>query len=287
MRAAERRCTAILATLLPKVRWSCLGLTVAWLCAPAGSAPTVPTQVSACASCHGATGESLAPDIPNLAGQKRDYLVSQLMAFRAGERKNDMMQAVAGQLTPHDVQLLAEYWAALPPAAPDSAAVGTVPIPSQMRFPARFPAGLTEYDRGIDPATRVVFVRYANALALDAARAGRPLPLGSLLFTGEYAAALDATGKPLKDLHGRWAAASLQSVSGMQAEKGWGEGVPSLLRNADWHYGLWSATGQSRLAGNHARCLACHKPLSAQSHVFTLPALQRPITPPTRSRDAD
>lgn len=269
-----------------RFRWarvSCAGALAALLCAPAGSAPAVPTQVPACASCHGATGVSVATDIPNLAGQKRDYLVAQLMAFRAGERKSDLMQAIARQLTPQDIRLLADHWAGLPPAVPDKAAMAAAQIPSQMRFPAGFPAGLAEYDREIDPATRVVFVRYANALAIDAARAGRPLPPGSVLFTGEYAAALDAAGRPYQDVQGLWVAAALQSVSGMQTEKGWGDVVPALLRNADWHYGLWSPNGQSRLAGNHARCLACHKPLDAQDHVFTMPALRRSLAVPLPS----
>jgi cytochrome c553 len=234
-------------------------------------APRLAAQLQACISCHGPTGESVAGDIPNLAGQKRDYLAVQLAAFRSGERKHDMMQAIAKQLSPEDIKGLADHWSKVPVAR----ATPQGGIPSRMQFPAGFPAGLTEYDRDVDPATRIVFVRYANAPAWAAARAKRPLPAGSMLMTGEYAAQLDAAGQPLKDPQGRWVAGDLQTVTGMQSQAGWGDAMPALLRNADWNYGLWSAAGVSRIGNDHARCLACHKPLDQQSHVFTLPALQR------------
>jgi hypothetical protein len=222
-------------------------------------------------SCHGTAGESVSGDIPNLAGQKREYLVNQLSAFRAGERKNELMQAVAQQLSPEDINALAAYWSALPAAAAKEAPAS---ISSQMTFPASFPSGLIEYDREIDLPTQVVFVRYANAVAVEAARAGSSLPPGSMLFTGEYAAALDAANKPRQDAEGRWTVARLLSVSGMQTEQGWGSQVPPLLRNADWNYGLWSPAGQPRLGTDHARCLACHKPLAAQDYVFTISTLR-------------
>lgn len=40
-----------------------------------------------CAACHGNNGISMIPMYPNLAGQKEQYLVLQMKAFRDGERK--------------------------------------------------------------------------------------------------------------------------------------------------------------------------------------------------------
>ena len=51
-----------------------------------------------CAGCHGEAGVSVAANIPNLAAQKADYLTAQLEAFRAGERTNPLMNAIAAQL---------------------------------------------------------------------------------------------------------------------------------------------------------------------------------------------
>jgi cytochrome c553 len=40
-----------------------------------------------CANCHGANGQSLKPDVPNLAGQNTVYVLNQLNKFHDGRRK--------------------------------------------------------------------------------------------------------------------------------------------------------------------------------------------------------
>ena len=64
----------------------------------------------ACAACHGRNGVSVSGDIPNLAAQKDQYLTVQLKAFRAGTRKNDFMNVMAGQLSDADIANLAAYF---------------------------------------------------------------------------------------------------------------------------------------------------------------------------------
>lgn len=54
--------------------------------------------IGTCQACHRHAGISEAADMPNLAGQKLNYLVRQLEAFRSGERKDAQMAAIAGQL---------------------------------------------------------------------------------------------------------------------------------------------------------------------------------------------
>ncbi|MBS0383413.1 MAG: cytochrome c [Proteobacteria bacterium] len=68
-----------------------------------------------CAACHGMQGISIAPIYPNLAGQKQEYLVTQLKAFRDGSRKNAIMQPMAKGLTDADIVNIAAYLAALKP----------------------------------------------------------------------------------------------------------------------------------------------------------------------------
>jgi len=45
-----------------------------------------------CANCHGDGGNSVKPDIPNLAGQNPSYLLEQLRQFSDGRRRNDFME---------------------------------------------------------------------------------------------------------------------------------------------------------------------------------------------------
>jgi cytochrome c553 len=47
-----------------------------------------------CANCHGEGGNSIKPDVPNLAGQNTAYLMEQLRRFADGRRRNDFMEGV-------------------------------------------------------------------------------------------------------------------------------------------------------------------------------------------------
>lgn len=68
------------------------------------------TQYEAtCIACHGANGISVAPIYPNVGGQKEQYLVEQLKAFRDGSRKNDIMQPQAQGLSNTQIANLAAY----------------------------------------------------------------------------------------------------------------------------------------------------------------------------------
>jgi hypothetical protein len=39
---------------------------------------------------------------------------------------------------------------------------------------------------------------------------------------------------------------------------GWGRDIPDMLRNEDWNYAAFSATGERSTTVNQAECLACH-----------------------------
>lgn len=69
-----------------------------------------------CAACHGNNGISMIPMYPNLAGQKEQYLVLQMKAFRDGERKNMVMAPMSAGLSDTDIANLSAYYASLDPA---------------------------------------------------------------------------------------------------------------------------------------------------------------------------
>lgn len=226
--------------------------------APAPAAPSAPVDVSACQACHGENGISSNPRVPNLAGQQQAYLAAQLEAFRAGTRRNDSMQAIAGQLSDAEIAALAAYWNSRPMTAAEAHGQATAgpAIPSRMTFPANFPAGFTSYER-IPAEGGGITERYANAAALAAARAGRPLPDGSTIVVVNR----NASGTAI-------------SYAAMAARAGWGDAVPTLLRNGNWDYALFDAAHVRNDRLNQAPCLACHRPQAQNSFVFTLPALR-------------
>jgi cytochrome c553 len=67
-----------------------------------------------CAGCHGSGGKSSNAQFPNLAAQQATYIIAQLKAFKSGERKNSMMEALAANLSDADMENLAAYFSALP-----------------------------------------------------------------------------------------------------------------------------------------------------------------------------
>jgi cytochrome c553 len=72
-------------------------------------------EAAGCFACHGvdgvATADALAADknVPNLAAEPDLYLQFQLVFFRKGVRKNDVMNAMAEQLRPRILSLAARW----------------------------------------------------------------------------------------------------------------------------------------------------------------------------------
>jgi cytochrome c553 len=75
-----------------------------------GSAEAGKAKSATCAACHGETGNSLAPNWPNLAGQHPAYIDRQLHAFQNGERQDPSMTAFAAMLTDQDIRDVAAYF---------------------------------------------------------------------------------------------------------------------------------------------------------------------------------
>jgi len=66
-----------------------------------------------CVACHGAEGVSPNDLWPNLAGQKQDYLIKQLKAFKDGSRSDPMMSPIAGLLNDADIDNVTAYFSGL------------------------------------------------------------------------------------------------------------------------------------------------------------------------------
>ena len=66
-----------------------------------------------CVACHGPKGISNNPIWPNLAGQKKEYLIKQIKAFKVGIRKYPSMAPMVSPLTEEDIKNLAAYYSSL------------------------------------------------------------------------------------------------------------------------------------------------------------------------------
>lgn len=66
-----------------------------------------------CFACHGDSGISKNSSFPTLAGRDFSYLEAQLLAFKSGERKSEIMSAMASSLSDKDVVDVAAYFSSV------------------------------------------------------------------------------------------------------------------------------------------------------------------------------
>jgi cytochrome c553 len=121
-RSSRRAAAVILAAALPFLAWP--------RAVPAADPEAGRQKAQACAACHGPGGNSVIPSTPSLSGQPTQFIVTQLIMFREGNRKDPQMSPMAKDLTNADVNNLAAYYFAQPvtplahATAADKAAAG-------------------------------------------------------------------------------------------------------------------------------------------------------------------
>lgn len=75
------------------------------------------TGLPACLACHGPTGDGNGPArFPKISGQQVDYLISQLKAFRSGDRVDvvgGMMNDVSAKMSDIEIEAVASFAAGL------------------------------------------------------------------------------------------------------------------------------------------------------------------------------
>ena len=79
----------------------------------AGDAEAGKAKSVTCAACHGGEGISPTGVWPNLAGQKEQYLLAQIKAFKDGTRENAQMAPMVANLSDEDMANIAAYYSSL------------------------------------------------------------------------------------------------------------------------------------------------------------------------------
>ena len=86
------------------------GTIAANACVAAGNPETGATKAVVCQACHGATGNSVNPEWPSLAGLGADYIADQLKNFKEAKRNNPVMMPNAANLSPDDMADLGAFF---------------------------------------------------------------------------------------------------------------------------------------------------------------------------------
>lgn len=106
---------------------------------------------------------------------------------------------------------------------------------------------------------------YANQVAVEAARAGRQLPDGSVIVVEAFKAKRGPDNKPVVGADGSYVSVGRAGFTAMERQAGWGDDFAGLIRNGNWHYAVFKADRSERPNINQASCLACHKPFAGDS----------------------
>lgn len=88
-----------------------LTLGITGLAQAAGNAEAGQGKVVVCGACHGADGNSAAPNFPKLAGQGERYLLKQLNDIKSGARPVVEMTGLLDGLSDQDLQDISAYFA--------------------------------------------------------------------------------------------------------------------------------------------------------------------------------
>jgi cytochrome c553 len=75
-------------------------------------------KAAVCGACHGADGNSTNPAVPSLAGQPKQFITTQLVMFREGNRKDAQMTPLTANLSNPDINDLGTFFAAQKLAPP-------------------------------------------------------------------------------------------------------------------------------------------------------------------------
>tara|TARA_R110001592_G_scaffold240929_1_gene501174 strand:- start:4650 stop:6338 length:1689 start_codon:yes stop_codon:yes gene_type:complete len=101
--------------------WACVLLCVLAVDAAAENIDAGKARAVMCTACHGISGIGVSDYWPNLAGQKKGYLIKQIKAFRDGVRVDPAMSPMAVHLSDQDVADIAAYYSSLDSSPSNSA----------------------------------------------------------------------------------------------------------------------------------------------------------------------
>ena len=150
-----------------------------------------------------------------------------------------------------------------------TAAVQVKAGPDLVKFPETYEKGV-RYGAVSNPNNKLYREFYSTKDAVDAAKAGKPIPSGTWIVMKSFKAKLDPTGAPVKGADGHFVKDELAAYAVMEKRAGWGKEYPDTLRNGEWEYQAFTAAKAVNEKANVKACFECHKPKDADDFLFTM-----------------
>ena len=142
-------------------------------------------------------------------------------------------------------------------SAPGMAFSELLPKDGELTFPkdyAKYPVFLKELQKKNE--VRDLFINKKGATT----KKGGTFPSGTQLVMAIFSVKKDGDGKPLDGGDGKFVKDSVDKIYLMEKGRGWGVNAPENLKNGDWIFSAFSATGKP-LKMDYAKCRSCHLPL--------------------------
>ena len=141
--------------------------------------------------------------------------------------------------------------------------------PDLVKFPADYEKGV-KYGVVSNPGNKLYREFYTTQAAVDAAKAGKPIPSGTWIVMKSYSSKQDPSGAPLKGPDGHFVKDALAAYGVMEKRDGWGKEYPDAQRNGEWEYQAYTAAKAVNDKANLKSCFECHKPKGSDDYLFTL-----------------
>ncbi len=142
-----------------------------------------------------------------------------------------------------------------------------------VKFPADYEKGV-KYGVVSNPNNKLYRELYTTKEAVDAAKAGKPIPSGTWIVMKSFKSKLDASGAPLKGPDGHFVKDELAAYGVMEKRTGWGKEYPDNVRNGEWEYQAFNAAKAVNTTAKLGACFECHKPKNGDDYLFTLGMLK-------------
>ncbi|MBI1779479.1 MAG: cytochrome P460 family protein [Proteobacteria bacterium] len=144
--------------------------------------------------------------------------------------------------------------------------------PDLVRFPADYKTRFVQYNAIERPDRKPAVVRffYASPAAAAAAKAGQPIPDGTVLVMEDRKVKLNEAGQPSRGADGRYLATDeVVAIFVQEKRNGWGEAYPASKRNGEWEYSSFGTDGAVRANLNTDGCFTCHLNRKERDYTFT------------------
>jgi hypothetical protein len=138
------------------------------------------------------------------------------------------------------------------------ATVGVRAATEDVNLPANYRTEMVQYtvvDRTDNGQVRVL---YGPRTAVEAARANRPVPSGTVFVMEIYPAQRNAQNELVRGADGRLVRGNLANIFVMEKRTGWGTQYGPEIRNGEWEYAIFTPANQRAENRNMQPCMQCH-----------------------------